>query len=289
MKPARPHSPAASKKGKPHTGVTRYDPEFALLICERIATTPQSLVKICEAPDMPGVATIFRWAREHPDFQEMYVLAKETQAEVLIEEALDIVDDDSQDIIESADGKIVFNRIHLQRCKMQVEHRRWIAAKLLPRKYGTHQREKNAATKSSPPPERPAPDGVMTEEYRMQLIAARREKMDRDIAAAEAAAAAAAATQNSSPPAPPSTPAEPASPPTGPQSPTTPGLHSPNPEPQSAASHLRIQPPEPRTPSWEIPPTPPPPPTPSSGHNPRRMYDVPRPRRPMSTINKACS
>src|SRR6185312_12559501 len=120
--------PRASPQ-KPHTGVTRYDPEFALLICERIATTPQSLVKICEAPDMPGVATIFRWAREHPDFQEMYVLAKETQAEVLIEEALDIVDDDSQDIIESADGKIVFNRIHLQRCKMQVEHRRWIAAK----------------------------------------------------------------------------------------------------------------------------------------------------------------
>jgi len=85
MKPASSDSPPASSKGKPRTGVTRYDPEFAVLVCERIATTPQSLVKICEAPDMPGIATTFRWLREHPDFQEIYTIAKETQAEVLFD------------------------------------------------------------------------------------------------------------------------------------------------------------------------------------------------------------
>jgi len=261
MKPAPPDSPTISRKGKPHTGVTRYDPEFALLICERIATTPQSLLKICEAPDMPGIATIFRWAREHPDFREMYGMAKEIQAEVLLEEALDIVDDDSHDIIESPDGKIVFNRIHLQRCKMQVAHRRWIAAKLLPRKYGTHQREKSPAAKSPAASEGPASDGVMTEEYRMQLIAARREKMDRDIAAAEAAAAAAGKNSSASP------------------SPD-PDLQSPNYDLQHSTS---------RPPGSNPHPAPPPPAGSPPAHNPRPMYDVPTPRRELSTMNKACS
>ena len=257
--------PASGKQRKPRTGVTRYDPEFAVLICERIATTPQSLVKICEAPDMPGIASIFRWLREHPDFREMYVIAKETQAEVLLEEALDLVDDDSNDLIHTPDGKIVFNRLALQRCKMQVEHRRWIASKLLPRKYGTHPQEKSPATPSSSPPS-PAPaessasfddgppGGIITEEYRMKLIAARREVIARYEAAAEEAAAAAAQNSSASPP-------------------PHPDLQSPNSDPQHSPS--RPQP----APSQGSP----------TGHNPRPMYDVPTPRREWSTINKACS
>jgi hypothetical protein len=39
---------------------TRYNPDLALLICERIATTPQSLAKICQAGDMPSIARHFR-------------------------------------------------------------------------------------------------------------------------------------------------------------------------------------------------------------------------------------
>jgi len=266
MKPKSPTSLPASRKRKPHTGVTRYDPEFAVLICERIATSTQSLLKICEAPDMPGIASIFRWLREHPDFREMYVIAKETQAEVLLEEALDLVDDDSHDIIESADGKIVFNRLALQRCKMQVEHRRWIAAKLLPRKYGTHQRETNVAlpppspapAESSAPCDDRPPGGIITEEYRMKLIAARRKIMEEQVAAAAAAAAA----KNSSSPSP------------------NPGLQSQSSGPQSATS---------RPPGSDPQPVPLPPAGSPTGHNPRPMYDVPTPRRELSTMNKACS
>ena len=273
MKSAPPNSPTASKKRKPHTGVTRYDPEFAVLICERIATSTQSLLKICEAPDMPGIASIFRWLREHPDFREMYVIAKETQAEVLLEEALDLVDDDSHDVIESADGKIVFNRLALQRCKMQVEHRRWIAAKLLPRKYGTHPREKSPAAPPSPPSPAPTessepfderpPGGIITEEYRMKLIAARRKVIEQNRAAvaAEDAAAAAAAKNSSYPPPSPASPSP------------HPDLRSPNADLQHSTSG----------------PQPPPSQGSATGHNPKPMYDVPTPRRELSTMNKACS
>jgi len=279
MKSTSPESPSSSKKRKPRTGVTRYDPKLALLICERIATLPLSLFTICEAPDMPGVATIFRWVREHPEFREMYVMAKETQAEILLEEAIDLVDDDSNDLIHTPDGKIVFNRLALQRCKMQVEHRRWIAAKLLPQKYGTHPREKGPAAPPSPAPDESSascddspPVEVMTEEYRMKLIAARREKMDRDIAAAEAAAA-----KSSSPPQPPTIPA---------------GSPSPNSDPQhSEFQHSARQPSTSRPPGSDPHPAPPPPAGTPTGHNPKPipMYDVPRPRRELSTMNKACS
>jgi len=39
------------------TRVSRYNPEYGLRLCERIATTPKSLAKLCRAPDMPSVAT----------------------------------------------------------------------------------------------------------------------------------------------------------------------------------------------------------------------------------------
>ena len=282
MKPASSDSPPASKKRKPRTGVTRYDPEFAVLICERIATTPQSLVKICEAPDMPGIASIFRWVREHPEFREMYVMAKETQAEVLLEEALDLVDDDSNDLIHTPDGKIVFNRLAIQRCKMQVEHRRWIASKLLPRKYGTHPREKSPAAPPSPPSPAPTessepfdelpPGGIITEEYRMKLIAARRKVIEQNwaaVAAENAAAAAAAAAKGEAEKARNSTPTSPSSMTSSPP----PDLQSPNSDPRHSTSR----------------PQPPPPQGSPTGHNPRPMYDVPTPRRELSTMNKACS
>ena len=281
MNPELPSSPTSLPK-KPRTGVTRYDPEFALLICERIATTPQSLVKICQAPDMPGVATIFRWAREHPDFREMYVMAKETQAEVLLEECLDLVDDDSKDVIHLPDGKIVFNRLALQRCKMKVEHRRWMASKLLPRKYGPHHREKSSTSTSSTPYEDPAQEGIITEEYRMQLVAERRKVMEAGMAtaaAAEAAAAAAAHKHHRHP------------------HPRTPNSESPDLRSSNPPPHLpppSSDPLSPSTPYRPLTPAPTPPRSPT-GHNPKRWYDIIDPslkksyRERTKTINRAVS
>ena len=179
--PIRPPHPAAEVPTPPaqkkHSGVTRYDPEFALVICERIATTPQSVARICEAPDMPGVATIFRWVRDIPDFRDLYVQAREAQAELLLDQALEIVDDSSQDLIYTDDGRIIFNRAALQRCKMRVEHRKWIASKLLPRKYGSQPENQAPAPRRDPRAESPEDDDdeVITEEYRMQIIEARRQ------------------------------------------------------------------------------------------------------------------
>ena len=43
-------------KDKPASQV-RYNADIAARVCERIATTPQSMSEICEYPDMPGIMT----------------------------------------------------------------------------------------------------------------------------------------------------------------------------------------------------------------------------------------
>jgi hypothetical protein len=192
-------SQTPTRPTKPRTGVTRYDPEFVIQICERIATTPQSLARICAAPDMPCVATLFRWLRDHPDFAPLYNQAKQMQAELLIDQALDIVDDSSNDLLILADGRTVPNTAALARCRQRVEFRKWIAAKLLPRKYGNHSRlsvsadsdfgPSSSASSSKTPRQSDSAEGpepverVLTEPMRMQLIELRRQQMEEPAAA----------------------------------------------------------------------------------------------------------
>jgi hypothetical protein len=95
-----------------------YDPEFAIEICVRIASTTQPLETICQSPEMPGVATIFRWLRRHADFRVIYEMARQAQAELLIEESLAIIDDGSADLTIALNGRPVFNREALRLSKL---------------------------------------------------------------------------------------------------------------------------------------------------------------------------
>jgi hypothetical protein len=58
------------------------------------------------------------------DFRIKYARARETQAEVLADELMEIADEDKIDALK------------LQHDKMKIETRQWIASKLLPKKYG---------------------------------------------------------------------------------------------------------------------------------------------------------
>jgi hypothetical protein len=90
---------------------------------------------------MPCVATIFNWLRKHDDFLEQYERAKEIQADALAEDILDIADDGTNDWMarEDKDGKNIgwqLNGEHVQRSRLRVDARKWIASKLKPKKYG---------------------------------------------------------------------------------------------------------------------------------------------------------
>jgi hypothetical protein len=106
-------------------------------ICERLING-DSLRKICKADDMPNAATVCRWLADNERFREQYARAREAQADTLADEILDIADDGTNDWVadrEEEDG-FKYNGDAVQRSKLRVDARKWIAAKLLPKKYG---------------------------------------------------------------------------------------------------------------------------------------------------------
>lgn len=97
-----------------------YTSELADRICEQLSLG-KSLRTICAAEEMPSIQTIFNWMRRHPEFLEQYTRAKEESADALTDEMVDIADDKAGDP---------------QRDRLRVETRKWIAAKLKPKRYG---------------------------------------------------------------------------------------------------------------------------------------------------------
>lgn len=78
---------------------TKYSPELARLICERISVSTENLRVICKKyDDMPTSETIRVWRWDKPEFSALYAQAKMFQAEIMAEDILDISDDSSNDI-----------------------------------------------------------------------------------------------------------------------------------------------------------------------------------------------
>jgi hypothetical protein len=107
-----------------------YSDAIADEICECLVDGI-SLRKICLRDDMPNISTVFRWIAANSVFCDQYVRAREAQADTLADEILDIADDGSNDTI---DGK--YDGDAIQRSKLRVDTRKWLAAKMQPKKYG---------------------------------------------------------------------------------------------------------------------------------------------------------
>lgn len=106
---------------------TRYSIDLARVICARIAGG-ESLARICRDPAMPGKSTVMDWLCTKPEFRELYVRARELQADTLFDEILAIADDEPEAGAGAGEPA--------QRSKLRVETRKWIVARLAPKKYG---------------------------------------------------------------------------------------------------------------------------------------------------------
>lgn len=105
-----------------------YSQEIADIICERIAEG-ESLRKICDADNMPNKATVFRWLASNTAFSDQYAHARESQADTLFDEVLAIADQ-----YDSAAEKQDVD--HINRARLRIDARKWMAGKLRPKKYG---------------------------------------------------------------------------------------------------------------------------------------------------------
>lgn len=117
---------------------SEYSQELADRICAQLSEGI-SLRTVCNAEDMPDKSTVFRWLRTKPDFQDQYTRAKEESADAHSEDMTDIADDGSNDWMARNDPENpgwVANGEHIQRSRLRIETRKWLASKLKPKKYG---------------------------------------------------------------------------------------------------------------------------------------------------------
>lgn len=116
-----------------------YTQELADAICADLSMGT-SLRTVCKSDDMPSIATVFNWFRKYPEFLEQYTRAKEESADAMAEDILDIADDATNDYMMRT-GKddtesYQLNGEHIQRSRLRVESRKWLMAKMKPKRYG---------------------------------------------------------------------------------------------------------------------------------------------------------
>ena len=118
---------------------TEPTPAIVGAILGRIAEG-ESLKSICRDESLPSCGVFYRWLLEDDKLADRYARAREDQAEALADEILDIADDSRNDFVERENerGEVstAVDTEHIQRSKLRVDSRKWLASKLLPKKYG---------------------------------------------------------------------------------------------------------------------------------------------------------
>lgn len=120
--------------GRPST----YTQELADRICEELALG-QSMRTVCAMDGMPAMSSVFKWLRENPAFSEQYEKAKAESADAMAEDLLHIADTPVMGEIKTIkpDGTVEIKQDEmLGHRRLQVDARKWLMAKMKPKKYG---------------------------------------------------------------------------------------------------------------------------------------------------------
>lgn len=86
---------------------------------------------------MPSQSMVFRWLQSNQSFREQYALAREVQADSWADDIIEIADDSSGDtIVDPESGNERFNSEYAARSRIRVDTRKWLMARMAPKKYG---------------------------------------------------------------------------------------------------------------------------------------------------------
>lgn len=116
-----------------------YTPEISAAICARLADG-ESLNAICKDEDMPAESTVRAWALDNVHgFTANYARAREIGYEKHADLIIKLADDarigtkttrKASGDVETVEGDMV------ERSRLQIDARKWILSKMLPKKYG---------------------------------------------------------------------------------------------------------------------------------------------------------
>ena len=129
------------KTGRP----SKYNEEVSQVICDLTAVTPRSLDYICEQnPELPHVSTIRLWMVRIPEFSEKYLVAKKAQANLLIDETLELAAQRSMYV--DGDGNQKVDPGSVAANKLQINNSHWHASRMMPWLYGDKQQIETLTT-----------------------------------------------------------------------------------------------------------------------------------------------
>ncbi len=116
---------------------TKYTEEIADKICNEIASSSKGLHAICKEIKLHP-STVFDWISKHKEFADKYARAREAQADFLADEIVSISDKPLIGTVtkETKDGTFEETGDNVNRSRLMVDARKWIASKLKPKKYG---------------------------------------------------------------------------------------------------------------------------------------------------------
>jgi hypothetical protein len=110
------------------------DPSKMVEVCNILSTSHLGIVKICKQVGISSI-TFYNWLEDSEDNQKRYARAREEQADLLVEEMIELSDEKNGDTLNTTIGE-QGNSANVARSKLQVDTRKWLASKLRPKKYG---------------------------------------------------------------------------------------------------------------------------------------------------------
>ena len=121
-----------NKYGREHT----YDEKKASLVLQ-IVSTGKSLRSACKEVGLSPV-TVRSWALfDNPKgFASRYARAVQQQLEAWAEDIVEISDDSSGDVAETADGRTYMNGEFVARSKLRMDARKWVMARIGHQRWG---------------------------------------------------------------------------------------------------------------------------------------------------------
>jgi transposase-like protein len=124
--------------------MAKFSIELFDAICNQIATSSKSLRSICKEHGA-APSTFFKWVQDDKILLDKYTRAREQQADYLADEIIEISDHSEEDHTAFTGANVV------NRDRLRVEARKWVASKLKPKKYGDKVEVDNNITVSNLP------------------------------------------------------------------------------------------------------------------------------------------
>ncbi len=113
---------------------TKFTDELFESILNDLRYSDKGVVTVCKSAEI-NPDTFYTWLKDSPELADKYARAREGQAEFMADQILAIADDSVNDTIDGEYGPIE-NKEWVNRSKLRIEARKWLAAKLAPKKYG---------------------------------------------------------------------------------------------------------------------------------------------------------